>query len=578
MDPVVEIKARLPIDELVRQYCALQKKGRNFVCLCPFHNDKHPSMLVSPDKGIAYCFPCQKGGDIFNFYQLIEGVDFPQALKDLAEKTGVQLPDSHVSSLPKDEKERMRAALEGALASYQSSLRGAPSTLAYLQERGVTDAEIATFELGLATSGSSDLYETLLKKGFSRAEIVGSGMAIQRDLSADRPIDRFRNRLMFPIRDALGRLIGFGGRTLGGDDAKYVNSAETPLYRKASVLYGFSLAKDAIRERKRAVLVEGYFDVLACHRVGITEAVAACGTSLTEEHARLLKRHADIVVLCLDQDAAGRAAAERAFAVLAAEGVLVQAAVLPEKDPADLALHDPEALKLHLTEKVVPYIDYVIGEVRLADLTTGPGKRAALQRLLPLLAALPTAVERSHYVASTASALGVPESAVEEDLNRLRSHDRIARPVAPALPEKDLFDSAEIALGFFMIFPQFRAMLPELIPPATGMAAALYEALRSAETGGSWSVDDIAIPEEYRDRVRVLSLYCENHGFSAISESLAIRELKKNCRNANRDFLHGKIQEIAAKMRGADKQGNAQERSLLQTEFEEVLKLTRRAG
>ena len=577
MDPVVEIKARLPIEELVRQYCALQKKGRNFVCLCPFHNDKHPSMLVSPDKGIAYCFPCQKGGDIFSFYQLIEGVDFPQALKDLAEKAGVQLPEAPSSTLPKDEKERLRASLEGALASYQANLRASPQTLEYLRSRGVTDGEIVSFELGLATSGASDLYEALLKKGYSRGEIITAGLAMQRDLSPDRPIDRFRNRLMFPIRDTLGRLIGFGGRTLGDDDAKYMNSAETPLYRKASVLYGFSLAKDAIRERKRAVLVEGYFDVLACHRVGVTEAVAACGTALTEEHARLLRRHADTVVLCLDQDPAGRAAAERAFGVLAGEGILVQAVVLPEKDPADLALHDPASLRSHLEEKAVPYIDHVIAELRTLDIVSGAGKRTALQRLLPLLAALPTAVERSHYQAAAAAALGVPEAAVEEDLRRMRTQERVARPPAPALPQKNLFDSAEIALGFFLSFPQFRAMLPELIPPADGMAAALYQALKDAPEG-EWSIADLAIPEEHRERVRVLGLYCEQHGFAAISESLAIRELKKNCRNANREFLQVKIQQIAAKMRDAGKQGDAQESALLRTEFEEVLKLTRRAG
>ena len=254
MDSVAEIKARLPIEDLVRSYTQLTKKGKNYVGLCPFHNDTHPSFLVSPDKGICYCFPCQKGGDIFTFYQQIEHVDFPQALRDLAERVGVTLPDAPKGGPTKDEKERLRDCLDAACAHFKKLLASSPAK-DYLDKRGVTPEEIATFELGVSPVGFTDTYDYLLKAGYSRKEIVLSGLAIQKDLSNENPYDRFRNRLMFPIHDGQGRIIGFGGRTLGNDDAKYLNGAESPLYRKSSVLYGLHHALEAMREAKRVIVV-----------------------------------------------------------------------------------------------------------------------------------------------------------------------------------------------------------------------------------------------------------------------------------------------------------------------------------
>ncbi|TSC78907.1 MAG: DNA primase [Candidatus Peregrinibacteria bacterium Gr01-1014_25] len=578
MDPVAEIKARLPIEELVRQYCQLQKKGRNFVCLCPFHNDTHPSMLVSPDKGIAYCFPCQKGGDIFNFYQLIEGVEFPQAIRDLAERTGVTLPDRPQSGPARDERERLRACLEAACDWFRRALGEGKEAGEYLASRGVTPQEIQRFELGLASADSHALYDELLRQGFSRGEIVGSGIAMQRDLSGDRPIDRFRSRLMFPIRDPQGRMIGFGGRTLVSDDAKYLNSAETPLYRKSSVLYGFPLAKEAMRESRRAVLVEGYFDVLACHRVGVIETVATCGTALTEEHAHLLKRHVDTVVLCLDADRAGRDAAERAFGILAREGIAVRAVRLPEKDPADMAVADPPALASLLAAGGQAYVDLALEELRSTDIVSGPGKRVALERMLPLLQALSTAVERAHYVRLTALLLGVPETAVERDLAS-SVKNRAQVPQTPAVPaQKSPFSSAGVALGFFLCFPQLLDRLPELIPPEEGAVADLYTALQGVQGRSSWTIDTLELSPETQQFARILMLFCEEHGFDQISESLAARELKKNCRAANRDFLQGKVQEVARKLRENDAAGKDAETSLLQTQFEQLLKLARKVG
>ncbi|MBT4367705.1 DNA primase, partial [Candidatus Peregrinibacteria bacterium] len=220
MDPVEEIKSRLPIEELIGQYCQLQKKGRNFVCLCPFHNDTHPSFTVSPDKGIGYCFACNSGGDIFSFYQQVENVDFRQALKDLAEKAGVELPEvSKESVVKKDEKDRLRECLEATKDFYADSLKNNEVAKKYLEERGIPQEQIELFGIGVSPDSFSETYNHLLKKGFSKSEILKAGISVQKDLSEERMYDRFRNRLMFPIFDAQGKIVGFGGRTLGDDDA-----------------------------------------------------------------------------------------------------------------------------------------------------------------------------------------------------------------------------------------------------------------------------------------------------------------------------------------------------------------------
>src|SRR3989338_1633763 len=430
MDAVHEIKARLPIEELVSKYVAVQKKGRNFIALCPFHNDKHPSLLVSPDKGIAYCFACQHGGDIFTFYQQIEHCDFKQALKDLAERAGVKLEEHKSEYAPKaDEKERVRKCLEAAVTFFQTQLTTSSLARDYIGKRGVTIALLQQFQIGYAPDSFNATYDTLLKQGFSRKEIIAAGLGVQKDLKEERIYDRFRNRLMFPIHDTQGGIVGFGGRTLGSDDAKYVNSSEGILYHKSSVLFGFHHAKESIRQSKKVILVEGYFDLLACHRVCVTNVCAVSGTALTEQHVGILKRYAEVATLCLDQDRAGQDAAERAFSLLAKQGMHVQAVAIPEKDPDEAANADPSRLKNLLISGAVPYIDSVLAGLRALDLKDPLVRRTALERVLILLSSLQTAVERTDYLSRAASVFGTTETALQEDLQSLA-----ARKVVPSTP------------------------------------------------------------------------------------------------------------------------------------------------
>lgn len=571
MDPVAEIKMRLPIEQLVAQYCQLIKKGRNFVCLCPFHNDSHPSFLVSPDKGIGYCFACRSGGDIFSFYQKIENVDFAQAIRELAEKAGVTLETRGPSTAPKkDEKDRARECLQAAVDFYRACLTQAPVAQEYLKKRGVPPEQVEQFGIGVAPDSFSDTYEHLLKQGFSRKEILAAGLGVQKELREERIYDRFRHRLMFPIADPQGNLVGFGGRTLGDDDAKYINSSEGILFHKSAVLYSFAEAKEAIRERGKAVLVEGYFDVLACHRAGVGNAVATCGTALTEAHVKLLKRYCGTVVLCMDSDSAGEQAMERAFLALSVQDMHVETVALSDKDPAD-AVQTDLALFQHQFGAPVPYLDQVLERLRSSDLQSAHGRRQALQALLPLLQAVQSSVERRDYVAKAAKVFATTETAFEQDLARAR-RELLAPPRSSAAPSssadaQELFSATEITLGLLLLYPDLRHLLPELIEPGQGFAAALYASL----TGEP-------LVSEHQERAALLQLYCEHHGFHEWSESMALREIRHNCRAANRETLHVKQEEITRGLVEASRAGNVVEQAQLQLQYQQVIRLMKMAS
>lgn len=533
---------------------------------------------MSPDKGIGYCFACNSGGDIFSFYQKIEGVDFVQALKDLAERAGVQLPDREITAGPKkEEKERLRDCLAAASAFYRTAYATSDLAKSYIKKRGVPDAQVAEFGIGYAPDSFSQTYEHLLKQGFSRTDIVASGLGVQKDLGDSRIYDRFRNRLIFPILDGQGEIVGFGGRTLGDDDAKYINSSEGILYKKSQVLFGFDKAKDAIRDSRAAILVEGYFDVLACHRIGVKNVVATSGTALTEEHARILKRFCDTVHLCLDSDQAGQDAAERAFFILSKEKVAVQSIALPSKDPGDAVNDDPDGLKVALTTGSIPFIERVLLHMKVQDLSSALAKRDALLRVLPILQALPLAVERDSAIAKAAAIFQTSETALRDDLLSVRTPTFGTAPVMAVKNGVVPFSAQEIVLGMFLMNLEVRSLLSMLIEPEDAFANAVYKAIQALPPTGHVSIEDLPLADEHRERASILQLWGEEHGFAEWSETLAIREIKKNCISANREVIKKKQQEITQKLLAARSQGNATEEALLQIQYQEIIKLSKMA-
>lgn len=570
MDTKDEIRSRLPIEQVVAQYCQLKKKGRNFVALCPFHQDSNPSLLVSPDKGIAYCFACQSGGDIFSFVQKIEGVEFPEAVKILAEKAGVEIKqESRGPTVSKDERDRLKECLVSARNFYTSSLAATEKAKTYLESRGVTAELRDAFGIGYAPDSFSATYDHLLKADFTRSEIVAAGLGVQREIQEAKTYDRFRDRIMFPIRDAQGTVIGFGGRTLGDSDAKYVNSPESLLYHKSSVLFGLFEAKEAIRTSKRVLLVEGYFDCIACHKAGVKNVVAVSGTALTAEHVRILHRYADEVVLCLDQDRAGELAAARAFGLLAEAGLNILSITLPAKDPDELIQKDPTLFTNILTTSPTPYILSVIDKLHeREDLRSPTGKRAIAETLFPLLAALPSSVELRSSLEQAASAFGMVESELLSDFRLWQSKevttsDKTSSSSKMSDPD---YSRVELSLGIALAYPAVSALLSELILEEGSVDAQLVRAVQAGEEAFA------AIDPLLREKLQVLALYAEEH-FSSWSTQLAEKEIRKMMALANRDALKKKQMDVVEALRKARTEGKKDEEATLLVTYQKLLQL-----
>lgn len=438
-DTVAEIKERLSIQDIISPYVKLRRAGRSLVGLCPFHKEKTGSFHVSLERGTWHCFGCGLGGDGFSFIEKVEGVDFKGALKILAEKAGVELTTFGSGEREdKSKKERMREAMNRASEWYAGKLAESPAH-AYAKKRLLSDETIHNWRLGYAPEEWRALLEALTAEGFTIEELLAAGLIKEADGKRGTYYDRFRNRLMFPIRDAAGRVVAFTGRALAADDqAKYLNSPETDLYHKSEILFGMDVAKDAIRTRGFAMLVEGQMDVLHAHQAGFQNAIALSGTALTERHLGLMKRYSENLMLILDADQAGFKATARSAVLALTEGLRVKAARLPAgKDPADLISEDAKDFAKRIKD-AKSIVDFFLAELSEKERDPHRLLRAAESIVLPIIAAIPSPMEREHFMQSAARSLGLSVEAVRESLKRLpklqepQSSSTIQRAVPPA--------------------------------------------------------------------------------------------------------------------------------------------------
>jgi DNA primase len=426
-DTVSKIKERLNIQDIIAPYMKLTRAGRSLVGLCPFHKEKTPSFHVSPERGTWHCFGCGLGGDGFTFIEKIEGVDFKGALKFLAEKAGVSIeysPGGNREDASK--KERLRILMSRAGEWYAGKLSGSPAE-AYAKDRGLSDQTIVAWRIGYAPDAWRTLLEALTAEGFSIHELAAAGLIKEADGKSGTYYDRFRDRLMFPIRDVAGRTIAFTGRALSGDDpAKYLNSPETELYHKSEILFGMDAAKDAIRVRGFAMLVEGQMDMLHAHQAGFTNAVALSGTALSERHLALLKRFSENLMLVLDPDPAGLKATARSAALALNCGLRVKAARLPKgRDPADLIGEDPQEFSKRVAA-AKPIVEFFLAELSEQERDPHRLLRLAESIVLPLINAIPSPMEQEHFAHAAARALGLSIEAVRQSLKRLPKQQEIA--------------------------------------------------------------------------------------------------------------------------------------------------------
>lgn len=498
-------------------------------------------------------------------------MDFRQAIKDLAEKTGVELPreKAFTPGPSKDEKVRIRECLEEAAVFYKVSLNENEKVIKYLKDRLISPEISKSFAIGYAPDSFDATYTHLLKKGFSRSEIMKAGLGIQKELQEERIYDRFRNRLMFPILDGHANIIGFGGRTLGEDDAKYINSPDGPLYNKSNALYGLSHAKEEIRKTKTVILVEGYFDVLAFHRIGIKNVVAASGTALTEQHALILKRTADRVMLCFDQDTAGEDAAERAFLLCKAQDLDVRSLIIPAgKDPDECVNHAPDALKGVCDEGGIPYLDALFAKLKEKKME----KREILQKIMPLINAIPSAVEKEEAVKNAAEFIGATVTALGDDLKkesqiaRKREEEKSQISASP-------FKSTQILLGLFMAYPMNLSIIKEMLEPEEENLLELYHALRDLAEKDVETIKPEDLPEGIREKSSILQLYCEEH-FGTWSEDKSKADMKSLCRKVNQDCLRMKQMKLIGEIKSARDSGKKLDEEKLLTQYQKVLKLT----
>lgn len=428
-----KVKQQADIVRVVGEYVRLKKTGKDFSGLCPFHQEKTPSFTVSPIKQIFYCFGCGKGGDVYNFVMALEKCEFPEAVRTVAEKCGIAAPAPRERSPEERRENQQRSVLvemhREAQSFFVKQLEGTAegkAARAYLEDRGLDKEAMARFGIGYAPSGG-DILLRHLKGRYAEKLLVESGL-VSRD-QGGRLFDRFRRRIMFPIANESGKIVAYGGRALGDDMPKYLNSPETPIYSKSNILYHLDRAKEALRRQDFAVLVEGYMDAIAVARAGVSNVVAGCGTSLAEPQIKLLGRFTRRVVVNYDPDTAGQAATERSLALLLEQGFDVRVLALPaigdKKADPDLFIREKGAEAYIQQLKEAPeYVDYLIRRAGQMDLTSGEGKLRAVNYLLPYLQRIPNKLLRSEWATRIAQQLRIEEPVLRESLRKAATERR----------------------------------------------------------------------------------------------------------------------------------------------------------
>lgn len=412
-----ELVARNPIEDVVGRYVNLKRSGANLFGLCPFHGEKTASFSVSPDKGIYYCFGCHKGGGVINFQMEIEGLSYPDAVRALAKQAGMEVPEDEQYQSRYRQQERLWALHKEAARYFHAQLYGPAGRegLAYAQKRGMPKAVLTKFGIGFAPNSWSGLVDAMLAKGYTQQELRDSGLVSEK---SGRVYDRFRNRLMFPIIDVRGNVIGFGGRVMDDSTPKYLNSPETLIFNKRKNLFALNLAKKS--KLGYLILVEGYMDAIALHQYGFDCAVASLGTSLTQEHAALLARYTEQVVLIYDGDEAGQNATRRAIPMLEAAGISVKVLRMREaKDPDEfLKKFGADRFKL-LLEEASNRVEYQLGAIaRKYDLQEDEQRIKFVREAAELISTLGSPVQREVYGGRAAEAAKISQEAMKLEVSK----------------------------------------------------------------------------------------------------------------------------------------------------------------
>ena len=558
MSQAEEVRAAADIVKIVGEYVKLRKAGVNLVGLCPFHQEKTPSFAVHPVKQIFHCFGCGVGGNVFKFLMLIENLSFPEALQRVAEKAGVKLT-KYYRDAPSDTAAREREALQKiheVAARFFAAQLGATvegrAARTYLADRGLSDEVISHFRLGYAPSEGHTLLKHLEAAGFSPEMMERSGLVLA-EAEGRRRLDRFRRRIIFPIARESGAVVAFGGRALGEDLPKYLNSPETPIYTKSRVLFHLDRAAQAIRKTDEAILVEGYMDAIAVASAGFEQVVASCGTSLTASQARLLARYTRRVVVNYDPDSAGVAATERSLEILLEEGLACRVLALPGGlDPDAFIRREGSAAYGERLKTAPSYLDYVAERAASShDLRTPEGKVAAANAVLPYIIRLPSPLLRVEWADRIADRLRLNSSVLREEIRRAAGSRRELRAGEP-LPTLDVsLAEKELLRGCL----ENEALADEIL--AALADDAIFEGLATSrifqvlsEVRGRGEKPDVSALEESLTPAEQQLLYgCQFAAFEPLSRDSAMRQIQA----LRRKKMERKREDLQAAIRAAER-------------------------
>lgn len=546
MDSVEEVKSRLDVADIVGEYLQLKPAGSgSFKANCPFHQEKTPSFYVNRPRQSWHCFGCDIGGDVISFVQRMEGMEFPEALAHLAEKAGVTLPKFDVKA--SSEKKRLQEVNDLAARFFRATLNSHPNAeiaRAYVKKRGLDDLTTDIWRLGYAPDSWDELSKALKSKDVTDEEMIKAGLAQKSDRGG--VYDRFRGRLMFPIADVHGNLVGFTGRILTDDkkEAKYVNTPETSIYKKSAVLYGLDKAKGEIKRQDLAVICEGNMDVIGSHQFNVTNVVCSSGTALTQEQLTLIKRFTTNLAIAFDADAAGNAATIRGLDLARTLDFSIKIITLPPevKDPDDAVRKDPELWKKAIAD-ALPVVEWLYRNAfRQNDSYTPDGKKKVAASLLTELKRIPNAVERDAWLGRLAKDLSVSEEALREAMKSVRdssvvrsaspkpSHEPRTTNHAPA-PKSRLHEVTDRIHAILTLKPELQALAESLL-------GEYYLAISS----------DV----EHLNYLAVLA----DREFQDQSLDALRRELENDCATLRGDFLTVKRAQLEQEMRDAERTGD----------------------
>lgn len=602
-----EIKARLNIVDVLGEYIRLEKAGSNFRALCPFHNEKSPSFMVSEEKQMWKCFGCQKGGDIFGFVMEMEGIGFREALKILAEKAGVKLAGYDPKKT--EEKNRTLEIMELATKWYEYQLWNGPGKtkiLNYLRERGLKDETIKEFRLGYAPKGWRNILSFLLSRGFEIEEIEKTGLLVRKNNSEPSPVppggasslvngdnyyDRFRERIMFPIADYSGKVVGYSARVApGGDEksAKYVNTPETEVYHKSRILYGIDKARNDIKAEDFVLLVEGNMDVIAAAQAGIKNVVAVSGTALTPEQIKIIKRYTPRIKMFFDMDSAGYVATKKSVKLACENDMNVEiVGIARGKDAADIARENPQEL-VAAVKKSQNAVEYIL-EKNLAELDKNKAgdKRKISDVMVEVLGSLASAVEKSHWVKVIAQKLETTEAALTDALKKANLKNRLGQKEESVADEIANVKKIDVLMdeltGMVIAFPGIWKEAAEkdlsFLPKDRLLGTALEKGKIAGFDYDKFLAEITATDPELRERAERLCFRKKyqmslNNELEEVTMERPVEELAKILNEIKKEFNREKLEKITHDLKLAEEKKDQEAIKFLRLEFNKLLEET----